>query len=214
MKPYQQQFIEFACEQQALRFGHYQLKSGRISPYFFNVGDFNSGYALSQLGRYYAQAIVDSGVEFDMIFGPAYKGIPLAVAVTIALSEQHGRDVPYCFNRKVAKDHGEGGVFVGAPLAGRVLLVDDVISAGTTLREMIALFERQDAELVAVMTALNRAERGQSSLSATDELVKEFGLQFSSIIHLDHIVEYLQGQPSMAAELSRLQDYRAEYGSA
>lgn len=214
MKPYQKQFIDFACQQQALRFGDYQLKSGRTSPYFFNIGDFKSGYALSQLGRYYAQAIIDSGIEFDMIFGPAYKGIPLAVAVAIALSEEHGRDIPYCFNRKVVKDHGEGGVFVGAPLLGRVLLVDDVISAGTTLREMVALFETQDAELVGVMTALNRAERGQSSLCATDELAIEFGLRFSSIIHLDDIVEYLQAQPGLSAELDRLQDYRAEYGAA
>jgi len=212
MQPYQQQFIEFALEQKALRFGEYQLKSGRISPYFFNIGDFKSGQSLSDLGRFYAEAIVASNIEFDMIFGPAYKGIPLAVALTIALARDHGRDVPYCFNRKVAKKHGEGGVFVGAPLNGRVLVIDDVITAGTTMREMTTLFADQPAEIVSVITALNRAERGQTDKSATQELTDEFAIQFSSIIHIDNIVEYLQQQPNMISELERLKDYRTEYG--
>lgn len=212
MKPYQQQFIDFALAEKALRFGEYTLKSGRISPYFFNIGDFHSGRALAELGRYYAEAIMNSGIAFDLLFGPAYKGIPLASTAAISLARDFNVDVPYSFNRKVAKGYGEGGVFIGAPIKGRVLIIDDVITAGTTLREMVTLFADQPAEIVGVITALNRAEVGMGTKTATQELSEEFGFHFSSIISIDDIVEFLQQQPNRVSELERLKDYRAEYG--
>lgn len=214
MKDYQKRFIDFAIQQQALRFGEYQLKSGRTSPYFFNIGDFNSGVALSELGHYYAAAIDSENLEFDLLFGPAYKGIPLACAVAISLARDFGRDVPYCFNRKELKEHGEGGLFVGAPLQGRMLIIDDVITAGTTFREMAHLLADYPVEISGVVTALDRAERGQSEKTAIQELSDEFSLSFYNVIKLDHIVEYLAEQPNMNSELERLKNYRAEYGVA
>lgn len=212
---YQQQFVEFALGVKALRFGEYTLKSGRKSPYFFNVGDFNTGGALAQLGRYYAQAIVVSGVEFDVLFGPAYKGIPLVAAVSIALATEHGIDKPYCFDRKEAKDHGEGGTIVGAKMAGRVLMIDDVITAGTTFRQVVQLIHDNHAEFVGVFTALDRQEVGVSGdQSAAQELTAQFQVPFYSIIQLTDIVHYLDTQGNMSSELARLRDYQAEYGVA
>lgn len=214
MHDYQRQFIEFALQQKALRFGEYTLKSGRVSPYFFNFGQFNSGLVLAELARYYAQALIASGIEFDVLFGPAYKGIPLVAATAIALSELTQRDIPYCFNRKVAKDHGEGGLFVGAPLKGRVLVVDDVITAGTTFRNMVQLFADQPVQMVGVLTALDRGERANGDVTATQELHNEFNIPFQSIAHIDHVIQYVSEQPNMASELARMRDYRTEYGPA
>lgn len=212
MQDYQREFIEFALEQKALRFGEYTLKSGRVSPYFFNIGDFKTGAALAELGKYYAHAIRASGIEFDVLFGPAYKGIPLVCSAAIAMQREFNTDVPYCFNRKVLKDHGEGGTFVGAPLKGRALIIDDVITAGTTFREMVKLFANEPAQIVGVLTALDRSERGVGEKTAMQELTDEFHIQFSSIIHIDHVVQYLAEQPNMISELERLKNYRDEYG--
>ena len=173
MQAYQREFIRFAIERGVLRFGEFTLKSGRTSPYFFNAGLFNSGSALAQLGRFYASAVIESGLDFDVIFGPAYKGIPLGAATAIALAEQHQRDLPWCFNRKEAKDHGEGGTLVGAPLTGRVLIVDDVITAGTAIREVMQIIRAQNAEAAGVLIALNRQERGQGELSAIQEVERD-----------------------------------------
>jgi orotate phosphoribosyltransferase len=196
-----------------LQFGEFTLKSGRKSPYFFNSGLFNTGAALSQLGRAYAHAIVNSGIAFDMLFGPAYKGIPLVSAVSIALADHHDRDVPYAFNRKEAKDHGEGGTIVGAALKGRVLLIDDVISAGTSVRESVQLIEGAGAKLGGVMIALNRQERGQGALSAIQEVEQSLNIKVGSIIALEQLVEYLAQQPGQAAALERIKAYRAQYGT-
>jgi orotate phosphoribosyltransferase len=212
VQDYQRQFIEFALKVGVLQFGEFTLKSGRKSPYFFNSGLFNTGAALAQLGRAYAQAIVNSGIAFDMLFGPAYKGIPLVSAVSIALADHHGRDVPYAFNRKEAKDHGEGGTIVGAALKGRVLLIDDVISAGTSVRESVQLIERAGATLSGVMIALNRQERGQGALSAIQEVEQSLHIQVGSIIALDQLVEYLAQQPGQDDALRRIKEYRAQYG--
>ncbi len=214
MHDYQRQFIEFALRVGVLQFGEFTLKSGRKSPYFFNSGLFNTGAALSQLGRAYAHAIVNSGIAFDMLFGPAYKGIPLVSAVSIALADHHGRDVPYAFNRKEAKDHGEGGTIVGAALKGRVLLIDDVISAGTSVRESVQLIENAGAKLSGVMIALNRQERGQGALSAIQEVEQSLNIKVGSIIALEQLVEYLAQQSGQAAALERIKAYRAQYGTA
>lgn len=213
MQEYQRQFIEFALKVGVLQFGEFTLKSGRKSPYFFNSGLFNTGAALSQLGRAYAHAIVNSGMAYDMLFGPAYKGIPLVAAVSIALADHHGRDVPYAFNRKEAKDHGEGGTIVGAPLKGRVLLIDDVISAGTSVRESVQLIEHAGAKLSGVMIALNRQERGQGTLSAIQEVEQSLHIKVGSIIALEQLVEYLAQQPGQAVALERIKAYRAQYGT-
>lgn len=213
MQDYQRKFIEFALKVGVLQFGEFTLKSGRKSPYFFNSGLFNTGAALSQLGRAYAHAIVGSGIPFDMLFGPAYKGIPLVSAVSIALADHHGRDVPYAFNRKEAKDHGEGGTVVGAPLKGRVLLIDDVISAGTSVRESVQLIEKCGAKLSGVMIALNRQERGQGTLSAIQEVEQSLNIKVGSIIALDQLVDYLTQQPGTDDALRRIKDYRAQYGT-
>lgn len=212
MQAYQRDFIEFAIRQQVLRFGEFTLKSGRSSPYFFNAGLFNSGAALAKLGRYYAEAIVDSGIEFDVILGPAYKGIPLAAATVVALAEHHGRDVPYVFNRKEAKTHGEGGNLVGAPLQGRVLIIDDVITAGTAIREVMTLIEQAGATPAGVVIALNRQERGKAELSAIQEVERDYAMPVASIVSLEHIVEFLQQNGAEAAQLAAIQAYRAEYG--
>ena len=212
MKSYQREFIDLALEHQVLQFGEYTLKSGRVSPYFFNAGNFNTGRALSILGRCYAQAIVDSGLEFDIIFGPAYKGIPLVATTAVALSELYGRDVPYCFNRKEAKAHGEGGNLVGAPLAGRVLIVDDVITAGTAIREVLTLIEAAGAEVSAVLVGLDRKERRDGDLSAIQALAQEFALSVKSIIDISDIMTYLGEQSPDGNVLTAVTRYQQQYG--
>ena len=217
MQEYQLTFIEVALAREALRFGQFRLKSGRDSPYFFNAGLFSDGEAAAMLGRCYAAAIVRSGLEFDMIFGPAYKGIPLATAAAIGLAAHHGLTVPYAYNRKEAKEHGEGGLVVGAPLHGRVLIVDDVITAGTAVRESLELIRRAGAEPVGVALALDRQERGQGDLSAVQELERNEGLKCVSIVTLSDLIEALTapaaGAPRISAEqLTQLRAYRARYG--
>ncbi|MDH2433540.1 orotate phosphoribosyltransferase [Pokkaliibacter sp. MBI-7] len=212
MHAYQREFIEFAIQQQVLRFGEFTLKSGRTSPYFFNAGLFNSGLALARLGKCYAEAILQSGIEFDVILGPAYKGIPLAAATAVALAEHHGRDVPYVFNRKEAKDHGEGGNLVGAPLQGRVLIIDDVITAGTAIREVMALIEQHGATPAGVVIALNRQEKGKGELSAIQEVERDYSMPVASIISLEQIVEFLAEQGDKEAELAAIRQYRQSYG--
>ncbi len=212
MQQYQRDFIRFAIERGVLRFGEFTLKSGRVSPYFFNAGLFNSGSALSQLGRFYASALVDSGLAVDVIFGPAYKGIPLAAATAIALAEQHALDLPWCFNRKEAKDHGEGGTLVGAPLTGRVLIVDDVITAGTAIREVMQIIQAQGAQAAGVLIALNRQERGQGELSAIQEVERDFAMPVISIVSLEQVLEYLAGDAELKQHLPAVEAYRAQYG--
>ena len=213
MHDYQREFIRFAIASDVLRFGSFTLKSGRDSPYFFNAGLFASGAALARLGRYYAAAIVDSGIGFDMLFGPAYKGIPLASATAVALADHHDRDLPYAFNRKEAKDHGEGGVIVGAPLAGRVLIIDDVISAGTSVRASLELIEAAGAQAAGVAIALDRQERGTGALSAVQQVEREYGLPVATIVRLDQLVEYLAEDATMTASLAAIQAYREHYGA-
>lgn len=212
MQAYQRDFIRFAIERGVLRFGQFTLKSGRTSPYFFNAGLFDSGLALAQLGRFYAAAIVDSGIDFDVLFGPAYKGIPLAATTAVALAEHHQRDLPWCFNRKEAKDHGEGGTLVGAPLKGRVLIVDDVITAGTAIREVMQIIQGQGAEAAGTLIALNRQERGQGELSAIQEVERDFGMPVVSIVSLEQVLEYLAGDAELKQYLPAVEAYRAEYG--
>ncbi|MFV0478215.1 MAG: orotate phosphoribosyltransferase [Parahaliea sp.] len=213
MKAYQTAFIELARHHQALKFGTFTLKSGRSSPYFFNAGAFASGEALAELGRCYAQCIVDSGIAFDVLLGPAYKGIPLAAATAIALADQHGRNVPFTYNRKEAKTHGEGGVLVGAPLTGRVLVIDDVITAGTAVREVIAMIEGAGAKLAGVAIGLNRQERGEGELSAIQEIERNHGIRVVSIINMAHIIEYLQLQDDSDQVLVNMYKYREAFGS-
>jgi orotate phosphoribosyltransferase len=216
MHEYQLRFIELALEREALRFGQFRLKSGRDSPYFFNAGLFSDGEAAATLGRCYAAAIVRSGLGFDMLFGPAYKGIPLATAAAIGLAAHHGLSVPYAYNRKEAKEHGEGGLVVGAPLKGRVLIVDDVITAGTAVRESLELIRRAGAEPVGVALALDREERGQGELSAVQELERDAGLKCVSIVTLSDLIEALSAQSGAprisAGQLAQLRAYRARYG--
>ena len=212
MQNYQQEFIEFALRIGVLRFGEFTLKSGRKSPYFFNAGLFNSGSSLAQLGRYYAQTIVDSGISFDVLYGPAYKGIPLAAATAIALADHHGRNTPYAFNRKEAKDHGEGGTIVGAPLKGKVLIIDDVISAGTSVRESIDIIKAHEAQPAGVVIALDRQEKGKGDTSAIQEVEQDYGLPVASIIQLRLLIEYLQKQPNMQESLRAISAYREQYG--
>lgn len=212
MHDYQREFIRFAIERGVLRFGEFTLKSGRTSPYFFNAGLFNSGVALAQLGRFYAAAIEDSGIDFDVLFGPAYKGIPLAASAAIALAEQYQRDLPWCFNRKEAKAHGEGGSLVGAPLEGRVLIVDDVITAGTAIREVMHLINAQGALAAGVLIALNRQERGSGELSAIQEVERDFGIPVVSIVGLDQVMEYLTADPELKKYQAAVEAYRGQYG--
>ncbi|GAA5315883.1 MAG: orotate phosphoribosyltransferase [Candidatus Pelagadaptatus aseana] len=212
MQKYQRDFIQLAIEHQALCFGDYTLKSGRTSPYFFNAGKFQTGAALSALGRFYADAIRDSGVEFDVVFGPAYKGIPLAATTAVALADQHGSDYPYCFNRKEAKDHGEGGSLVGAPLQGGVLIVDDVITAGTAVREVMSIIEAEGARPAAVLIGLNRQEKGQGELSAIQEVERDYGIPVVSIIKLDDIIAYLEEQSDQQDRVEKIREYRQQYG--
>lgn len=214
MQDYQEEFIRFAIERGVLRFGEFQLKSGRVSPYFFNAGLFNSGLALARLGQFYARALLDSDVEYDVLFGPAYKGIPLATSVALALAGEHGQDRPWCFNRKEAKDHGEGGVLVGAPLQGRVMIVDDVITAGTAIREVMQIIGREGAQAAGVLIALDRQERGQGELSAIQEVERDFSMPVISIVSLQQIMQYLAEDPRLKAYLPAVQRYRDTYGIA
>ncbi|QGX40426.1 orotate phosphoribosyltransferase [Permianibacter aggregans] len=212
MHDFQRQFIEFALSRQVLKFGEFELKSGRISPYFFNAGLFRTGADLAKLGRFYAEATVESGLPFDMLFGPAYKGIPLVSATAIALADQHQRDYAWAFNRKEAKAHGEGGNIVGAALAGRVLIVDDVITAGTAIRETMALLQAQGATPAGVVVALDRAERGSGELSAIQEIEKQYGIPVIPIIRLQDLISFLQHRPEFREHASRIEEYRARYG--
>ncbi|MDH5516502.1 MAG: orotate phosphoribosyltransferase [Gammaproteobacteria bacterium] len=213
MHDYQRQFIELAVQSKVLRFGEFTLKSGRVSPYFFNAGLFNSGQALAQLGRCYAQAIIDSGIEYDVLFGPAYKGIPVAAVTVMALALEHGIDVPYAFNRKEAKTHGEGGNIVGAELTGkRVLIIDDVITAGTAIREAVNIIKAENAEAVGVMIALDRQEKGQGEQSAVQEVEQDFGIQVANIITLQNLISYLSDDQSQAHMLELMTSYQAQYG--
>lgn len=214
MKAFQREFIEFALARQVLKFGSFTLKSGRTSPYFFNAGLFNTGSDLAKLGRFYAAALQDAGVEFDVLFGPAYKGIPIATTTAVALADHHNRDVPYCFNRKEAKTHGEGGNLVGAALKGRIMLVDDVITAGTAIRESMQLIQAQGAELTGVLIALDRQERGQGELSAIQEVERDFNTKVISIISLPDLISYLADKPELAEHLDAVKAYRAQYGVA
>ncbi|MGE8480577.1 MAG: orotate phosphoribosyltransferase, partial [Pseudomonas shirazensis] len=201
-----------AIDRGVLRFGEFTLKSGRTSPYFFNAGLFNSGSALAQLGRCYAAAIVDSKIPFDVLFGPAYKGIPLASATAVALADQHQLDVPWCFNRKEAKAHGEGGSLVGAPLEGNVLIIDDVITAGTAIREVMQIISAQQAKAAGVLIALNREERGNGELSAIQEVERDFGIPVVSIVSLTQVLEFLADDPQLKQHLPAVEAYRAQYG--
>ncbi|CAI8255161.1 orotate phosphoribosyltransferase [Porticoccaceae bacterium] len=212
MNNYKTQFIDNALDSGALKFGQFRLKSGRLSPHFFNAGEFYQGKALAALGKCYAAAIVDSGVEFDVLFGPAYKGITLAAATSIALAEHHDLDVPYCFNRKEAKSHGEGGTMVGAPLEGRVLIIDDVITAGTAIREVMAMVNEAGAKAAGVVIGVDRKERGNGKSSAIQEVEEQFKIPVVSIIDIDDILTYLETKPDMASLVEEIKEYRDEYG--
>ena len=211
MEQYQKDFVDFTLATGVLKFGEFTLKSGRISPYFFNAGLFNTGSHLSQLGIFYAKAIEASGLEFDVLFGPAYKGIPLATATAIALNDSLGRNVPYSFNRKEAKDHGEGGSIVGHPLEGDILIIDDVITAGTAIREAQDIINANGAKTKGVIVALDRQEKGNGELSAIQEVEEIFGITVLSIINLSHIVDYLKDSKN-AETLQSIEDYRTQYG--
>lgn len=214
MKPYQRDFIEFAIEQNVLRFGEFTLKSGRVSPYFFNAGLFSSGQALAKLGRFYAASLMEANVPFDVLFGPAYKGIPLATTTAVALYDHHDLDTPYVFNRKEAKTHGEGGSLVGAALQGNVMIIDDVITAGTAIREVMAIIQQANAAPAGVLIALDRQERGQGELSAIQEVERDFGMPVISIVSLNDIMTYLaeQDSPEFAQHLDAVKAYRDQYG--
>jgi orotate phosphoribosyltransferase len=214
MHPQQRDFLELALQRNALRFGEFTLKSGRISPYFFNAGLFDSGSALARVGRAYAHAATSSGIAFDMLFGPAYKGITLAAATAVALAETHARDVPFAFDRKEAKTHGEGGLLIGAPLKGRVLIVDDVITAGTAIRQSLELIRAQGAAAAGVLIALDRQERGQGSLSAAQEVQAEFGIPVIAVAHLDELLVLVDEMAELRAHRPALQAYRQRYGVA
>jgi orotate phosphoribosyltransferase len=208
-------FIQLCLDQGVLRFGEFKLKSGRVSPYFFNAGLFNTGRAIAELGRFYAQAVVTSGIEFDMLFGPAYKGIPLVTATATALADHHNRDTAWAFNRKEAKTHGEGGNIVGAPLKGRVLIVDDVITAGTAIRESIDIIRAAGAEPCGVVLALDRQERGQATLSAVQEVEQDYRLPVASILELRGLIAHLESGPMQDTTLiAAIKQYRADYGIA
>ena len=211
MEQYQNDFVDFMLEIGALKFGEFTLKSGRVSPYFFNAGQFNQGNHLSQLGQFYAQAIEASGIKFDVLFGPAYKGIPLAAATAIALNDSFNRSVPYSFNRKEAKDHGEGGNIVGHPLEGDILIIDDVITAGTAIREAKDIISANGAKTKGVVVALDRQEKGKGELSAIQEVENNFGIAVVSIINLSHIVDYLKANNDKNT-ISRIESYRSQYG--
>ena len=212
MENYKQQFIEFALARQVLKFGEFTLKSGRVSPYFFNAGLFNQGADLARLGEFYAAALQDAGLQYDMIFGPAYKGIPIATAVSIALFNRFNINKPVCFNRKETKDHGEGGNLIGSPLRGKVLLVDDVITAGTAIRESMQIIQANEAQLSAVLIALNRQERGNSELSAIQEVERDYQCDVLSIIDFADLMAFIETQPEYQQYLPAMRAYREQYG--
>ena len=212
MDQYQKDFLDFAIKNKVLKFGEFTLKSGRKSPYFFNFGLFQTGSSLAKLGDYYAQSIVDSKVEFNMIFGPAYKGIPLVAVITAALYEKHGRDYPYAYNRKETKDHGEGGNIVGAPLKGKVLIVDDLISAGTAIREAADIVEANGATLAGVALSIDRQEKGLGSKSAAQEVEDQYGIPVLHIIGLDNVIQHIEASANDDALLNNIQAYRKKYG--
>lgn len=213
MSDFRQDFLQFAQETNVLRFGEFTLKSGRISPYFFNAGLFNTGKHLARLGRFFAQAIVDSGIEFDVLYGPAYKGIPLAAATSIALADHHGLDIPYAFNRKETKDHGEGGNIVGHALEGRILIIDDVITAGTSVRESVDIIRSLDATPAGVLIALDRQEKGQNELSAIQEVEQQYDMPVAAIARLADIMAFLEDAPDQQDILDRVKAYRDQYGA-
>lgn len=212
MEQYKRDFIEFALSRNVLKFGEFTLKSGRKSPYFFNAGLFNTGADLARLGEFYAAAIQASTVDFDVVFGPAYKGIPIGTSVSVALFNRYGIDKPVCFNRKEVKDHGEGGNLIGSPLQGKILLVDDVITAGTAIRESMELISANKAELAAVLIALNRKERGKGELSAIQEVERDYQCQVLSIIDLDDLMQFIEQDPRYSSHLPEMRAYRAEFG--
>ena len=212
MEQYKRDFIEFALSRNVLKFGEFTLKSGRKSPYFFNAGLFNTGADLARLGEFYAAAIQASAVDFDVVFGPAYKGIPIGPSVSVALFNRYGIDKPVCFNRKEVKDHGEGGNLIGSPLQGKILLVDDVITAGTAIRESMELISANKAELAAVLIALNRKERGKGELSAIQEVERDYQCQVLSIIDLDDLMQFIEQDPRYSSHLPEMRAYRAEFG--
>jgi len=212
MQDYQREFLDFALDLGVLRFGQFTLKSGRISPYFFNAGLFNTGAALARLGRFYAQTIVDSGIGFDVLYGPAYKGIPLAAVTAAALYDRHGIDVPYAFNRKEAKAHGEGGSIVGHPLQGDILIIDDVITAGTAIRESMDIIEAEGARPAGVVIALDRQERGKGERSAIQEVEAEYGMPVAAIVRLADLVDFIRQRGDAAQHLENIEAYRREYG--
>ena len=212
MEQYKRDFIEFALSRNVLKFGEFTLKSGRKSPYFFNAGLFNTGADLARLGEFYAAAIQASAVDFDVVFGPAYKGIPIGTSVSVALFNRYGIDKPVCFNRKEVKDHGEGGNLIGSPLQGKILLVDDVITAGTAIRESMELISANKAELAAVLIALNRKERGKGQLSAIQEVECDYQCQVLSIIDLDDLMQFIEQDPRYSSHLPEMRAYRAEFG--
>jgi orotate phosphoribosyltransferase len=212
MHDYQHEFLDFALDKGVLRFGEFTLKSGRISPYFFNAGLFNTGASLAKLGRYYAQTIVDSGIGFDVLYGPAYKGIPLAAVTAAALYDQHGMDVAYAFNRKEAKDHGEGGIIVGHPLEGRVMIIDDVISAGTSVRESVDIIRIQEATTAGVVIALDRQEKGAGDKSAIQEVQQDYGIPVAAIASLSNLVTYLKQRGDSPEHLAAIRAYGEKYG--
>lgn len=213
MQAYQQAFIEFAVKTGVLKFGEFTLKSGRKSPYFFNAGLFQDGEALAKLGDFYAQALVDAGIETDVLFGPAYKGIPLVSALSISMARQHQQNLPWAFNRKEAKQHGEGGSLVGAPLTGRITIIDDVITAGTAIREVMEILRAQpSAQAAAVLVAIDRQEKGQGERSAVQEVEAEFGLPVISIVSLSNVLEWLENKPEFAEHAQAVAKYRSQYG--
>jgi orotate phosphoribosyltransferase len=212
MKDYQKEFIEFALEKEVLKFGEFTLKSGRISPYFFNAGLFNTGRDLARLGRFYAAALMDAGIDYDLLFGPAYKGIPIATTTAVALADNYDLDLPYCFNRKEAKTHGEGGNLVGSELQGKVMLVDDVITAGTAIRESMDIIQAHNAELAGVLIALDRQEKGKAELSAIQEVERDYNAKVISIVQLSDLITYLESKPEMQEHLESVKAYREQYG--
>lgn len=212
MQDYQKAFIEFALERQVLKFGQFTLKSGRTSPYFFNAGLFNTGMDLARLGQFYAAALVNSGIDYDLLFGPAYKGIPIATTTAVALADKQGIDKPYCFNRKEAKTHGEGGNLVGSPLKGKVMLVDDVITAGTAIRESMEIIQANGATLAGVLIALDRQEKGKGELSAIQEVEQDFSTRVISIVSLADLIHYLEQRSDMQEHLVAISAYRDQYG--
>ena len=212
MEQYKRDFIEFALNRNVLKFGEFTLKSGRKSPYFFNAGLFNTGADLARLGEFYATAIASNAVLFDVVFGPAYKGIPIGTTVSVALFNRYGVDKPVCFNRKETKDHGEGGNLIGSPLQGKILLVDDVITAGTAIRESMELIDANNAELAAVLIALNRKERGKGELSAIQEVERDYQCRVLSIIDLDDLMQFIEQDPRYTVHLPAMRAYRAEFG--